>query len=60
MINGVLFPAIPQMMVNFGNRYTVLANFIRKLHDEVIRDSFSPKDARWFMCKSTDCLTGCA
>ena len=48
LIIGVLFPAIPLMMVNFGNRYTVLANLIRKLHDEVIRDNFSPQDARRF------------
>jgi hypothetical protein len=49
LIIGVLFPAIPLMMVNFGNHYTVLANLIRKLHDEVIRDNFSPQDARRFM-----------
>lgn len=49
LIIGVLFPAIPLMMVNFGNCYTVLANLIRKLHDEVIRDNFSPQDARRFM-----------
>ena len=35
LIIGVLFPAIPLMMVNFGNRYTVLANLIRHLHGEV-------------------------
>ena len=46
LIIGVLFPAIPLMMVNFGNRYTVLANLIRHLHDEVIRDNVSPKDAK--------------
>ena len=49
LIIGVLFPAIPLMMVNFGNRYTVLANLIRHLHDEVIRDSVSPKDAERFL-----------
>ena len=48
LIIGVLFPAIPLMMVNFGNRYTVLANLIRHLHDEVIRDNVSPKDAERF------------
>ena len=37
------------MMVNFGNRYTVLANLIRHLHDEVIRDNVSPKDAERFL-----------
>ena len=49
LIIGVLFPAIPLMMVNFGNRYTVLANLIRHLHDEVIRDSVSPTDAERFL-----------
>ena len=49
LIIGVLFPAIPLMMVNFGNRYTVLANLIRHLHDEVIRDHVSPKDAERFL-----------
>ena len=49
MIIGVLFPAIPLMMVNFGNRYTVLANLIRHLHDEVIRDNVSPIDAERFL-----------
>ena len=37
------------MMVNFGNRYAVLANLIRHLHDEVIRDNVSPKDAKRFL-----------
>ena len=37
------------MMVNFSNRYTVLATLIRHLHDEVIRDSVSPKDAESFL-----------
>ncbi len=36
------------MMVNFGNHYTVLANLIRKLHDEVIRDQIPPQDAERF------------
>ena len=49
LIIGVLFPAIPLMMVNFGNRYSVLANLIRHLHDEVIRDNVSPKDAERFL-----------
>ena len=49
LIIGVLFPAIPLMMVNFGNRYTVLANLIRHLHDEVIRDNISPNDAERFL-----------
>ena len=49
LIIGVLFPAIPLMMVNFSNRYTVLANLIRHLHDEVIRDNISAKDAERFL-----------
>jgi len=49
LIIGVLFPAIPLMMVNFGNRYTVLASLIRHLHDEVIRDNVSPTDAERFI-----------
>lgn len=48
-IIGVLFPAIPLMMMNFGNRYTVLPNLIRKLHDEVIRAKSSPKNAERFL-----------
>ena len=52
LIIGVLFPAIPLMMVNFGNRYTVLANLIRHLHDEMIRDNLSPNDAERFLLRS--------
>ena len=49
LIIGVLFPAIPLMMVNFGNRYSVLANLIRHLHDELIRNNVPPKDAKRFL-----------
>ena len=49
LIIGVLFPAIPLMMVNFGNRYTVLSNLIRNLHDEVLGDQVSPRDAERFL-----------
>ena len=49
LIIGVLFPAIPLMMVNFGNRYTVLATLIRHLNDEVIRDNVSPTDGARFL-----------
>ena len=45
LIIGVLFPALPLMMINFGNRYTVLASLIRDLHDAVIRDNTSLGDA---------------
>lgn len=49
LIIGVLFPAIPLMMINFGNRYTVLASLIRDLHDAVIRDNTSLGDAERFL-----------
>ena len=49
LIIGVLFPAIPLMMVNFRNSYTVLANLIRHLYDEVIRDNVSPTDAERYI-----------
>ena len=32
-----LFPAIPLMMINFGNRYTAVSTLIRKLHDDFIK-----------------------
>ena len=31
LIVGVLFPAIPLMMINFGSRYSLLAGLIRSL-----------------------------
>ena len=49
LIIGVPFPTIPLMTVKFSNRYTVLANLIRHLNDEMIRDNFSPKDAERFL-----------
>ncbi len=49
LIIGVLFPAIPLMMINFGNRYTVLASLIRDLHDAVILDDTSLGDAERFL-----------
>ena len=49
LIIGVLFPAIPLMMVNFGNRYTVLANLIRNLHDEVLGENISLQDVERFL-----------
>ena len=60
LIIGVLFPAIPLMMVNFSNRYTVLATLIRHLHDEVIRDSVSPKDAERFLLQISRLVIGFA
>ena len=49
LIVGVLFPAIPLMMINFGNRYSLLAGLIRNLHDTVINENISTDDsARFF------------
>ena len=53
LIIGVLFPAIPLMMINFGNRYMVLANLIRNLHDTVVRDNTPPSDAERFLLQIT-------
>ena len=49
LIIGVLFPAIPLMMINFGNRYSVLATLIRNLHDNAVRDNTTPDDAARFL-----------
>lgn len=48
-IISVLFPAILLMMINFSDRYSVLANLIRHLHGAGIRDRVSPKDAERFL-----------
>jgi len=49
LIVGVLFPAIPLMMINFGNRYSLLSGLIRNLHDTVVKDGMPAKDsARFF------------
>ena len=39
-----LFPAIPLMMISFGNRYMSMAALIRKIHDEVIAKKLTRKD----------------
>ena len=41
---ALLFPAIPLMMISFGNRYTSLSKLIRKIHDEFINKKISPND----------------
>lgn len=41
--------AIALMIVNFGNRYTVLANLIQHLKDEVLCDNVLPNDANRFL-----------
>ena len=48
LIVGVLFPAIPLMMINFGNRYSVLAGLIRNLHDTVINEKILTDDSSRF------------
>tara|TARA_Y200000002_G_scaffold360831_1_gene346415 strand:- start:6 stop:422 length:417 start_codon:yes stop_codon:yes gene_type:complete len=45
LLPAILFPAIPLMMVNFGNRYSSLSGLIRKLHDELIDKEVSKTDA---------------
>ena len=35
---ALLFPAIPLMMIVFGNRYSSLSKLIRELHDRVIQE----------------------
>ena len=37
-VPALLFPAIPLMMINFGNRYAIMAALIRSLHDEYLRN----------------------
>lgn len=36
LLPAALFPAIPLMMISFGNRYTSMSILIRKIHDELI------------------------
>ena len=45
LLPAILFPAIPLMMVNFGNRYSSLSGLIRKIHDELIDKEVSKNDA---------------
>ena len=49
LIIGVLFPAIPIMIMKVGNHYTVLANLIHQLHYEVVWGKVSPNDAEQFL-----------
>jgi hypothetical protein len=37
VVPALLFPAIPLMMINFGNRYALIATLIRRLHDEYLQ-----------------------
>ena len=49
LIVGVLFPSIPLMMINFGNRYSLLAGLIRSLHDTVINAQTPADDTARFL-----------
>ena len=44
LLPAALFPAIPLMMISFGNRYMSMASLIRKIHDEVISKKLTRKD----------------
>jgi len=66
---ALLFPAIPLMMIVFGNRYSSLSKLIRDLHDRVIkedevRDNFTEQiellTDRLFLVKSMQTLAGLA
>ena len=41
---ALLFPAIPLMMISFGNRYTAVSTLIRKLHGDFIKEDSNTKD----------------
>ncbi len=36
LLPAALFPAIPMMMISFGNRYTSMSILIRKIHDNLM------------------------
>ena len=59
LIVGVLFPAIPLMMINFGNRYSLLAGLIRNLHDTVINEKIATEDSARFFTKLPVLGKGC-
>ena len=57
LLPAALFPAIPLMMISFGNRYTSLATLIRKIHDELMSKKLSKKDkATNRYLKQIDCI----
>jgi len=37
VVPALLFPAIPLMMINFGNRYALISTLIRRLHDDYLQ-----------------------
>ena len=36
LLPAALFPAMPLMMISFGNRYSSMSTLIRKIHDELL------------------------
>lgn len=44
LLPAALFPAIPLMMISFGNRYMSMASLIRKIHDELMNKKLTKKD----------------
>ena len=44
LLPAALFPAIPLMMISFGNRYTTLATLIRKIHDDLMFRKLTKED----------------
>ena len=46
LITAALFPAMPLMMINFGNRYTTLSSLIRKIHDELVEAEWRNSHAK--------------
>ena len=66
---ALLFPAIPLMMIVFGNRYSSLSKLIRDLHDRVlledeVRNKFTEQiellTDRLFLVRSMQTLAGLA
>ena len=46
---ALLFPAIPLMMISFGNRYTSLATLIRKIHDLIVINQLNKTNASHYL-----------
>ena len=44
LLPAALFPAIPLMMISFGNSYTTLATLIRKIHDDLMFRKLTKED----------------
>ena len=44
LLPAALFPAIPLMMISFGNRYMSMASLIRKIHDEYVFEKHTPPE----------------